>query len=147
MAQQTKRGSNRSSSAATANGRSAANGRSSAAKKQQSRQTAQSKIRPVANKLKLPAIAAGAAAAGLAGGLALAKGGSSKKLLGVKLPTASGTEAASKNLAEAAKQIGSFGERVGQLATEVRLVREGVAQTRDRSPIEVVLQGLTSRGD
>jgi len=99
----------------------------------------------MASKLKTPAIAGGAAVAGLAGGLALAGRGSRKKLLGVPLPTAMGTQATSRNLAEAAKQIGSFGERIGELAAEVRMVREGAAQDHGRSPIEVVLQGLTSR--
>ncbi len=69
-----------------------------------------------------------------------------RKVLGVKLPTAAPAQTASKNLADAAKHVGSFGERIGDLATEVRLVREGVANTHKRSPIEVVLQGLTSRG-
>jgi hypothetical protein len=52
---------------------------------------------------------------------------------------------ASENLAEVARQIGSFGEQVGLLANEIRVIREGVTQSRARSPIEVVLQGLTSR--
>jgi hypothetical protein len=43
------------------------------------------------------------------------------------------------------EQIGSFGEHAGELANEVGMVREAVAQTNSRSPIEVVLQGLTTR--
>ena len=97
------------------------------------------------SKLKTPAIAGGAAVAGLAGGLALAGRGSHRKLLGVPLPTAAGTQATSRNPTEAAKQIGSFGVRVGELASEVRMLREGAAHDHKRSPIEVVLQGLTSR--
>ena len=64
------------------------------------------------------------------------------------MPTKSGTQAVSKNLAEAAKNVGSFGENMGSLAAEVRRVREGVAAgdaEKRRSPIEVVLQGLTRR--
>jgi hypothetical protein len=75
----------------------------------------------------------------------LARRGSPKKLFGVPLPGPGGGQAAARNLAEAAKQVGSFGEHVGELATEIRTVREGVANTQKRSPIEVVLQGLTSR--
>ena len=97
-----------------------------------------------ARMLKASAIAGGAAAAGVVGGMALARKGPSK-ILGVRMPTTSGSQAVSQNLAEAAKQVGSFGERVGELATEIRLVREGVSNTHTRSPIEVVLQGLTSR--
>jgi hypothetical protein len=55
----------------------------------------------------------------------------------------------SKNLAEASKNVGSFGEGMASLAAEVRRVREGVAggdAGKRRSPIEVVLQGLTKRG-
>ena len=78
----------------------------------------------------MPAIAGGAAVLGLAGGVVLGRRGS---------------HSVSANLADAAKEIGSFGERVGDLATEVRMVREGVAHSPRRSPIEVVLEGLTSR--
>ena len=53
----------------------------------------------------------------------------------------------SKNLVEASKNVGSFGEGMGSLAAELRRVREGVATAGEtkRSPIEVVLQGLTTR--
>jgi hypothetical protein len=145
MAQQTKGASNRPNSAASSRRRSSSNGRSGSRAKPQSSATRQSTARSLASKLKTPAIAGGAAVAGLAGGLALAGRGSHRKLLGVPLPTATKTQATSRNLAEAAKQIGSFGERVGELATEVRMVREGAAQDHSPSPIEVVLQGLTSR--
>jgi hypothetical protein len=61
----------------------------------------------------------------------------------------------SKNLAEATKNVRSFGQGMESLAGEVRKVREGFvgaaagnagggAENR-RSPIEVVLQGLTRR--
>jgi hypothetical protein len=50
----------------------------------------------------------------------------------------------SHDLAKAAKEVGQFGVDVGQLASELRRNREQANGTR--SPIEVVLQGLTSRG-
>lgn len=84
----------------------------------------------LASRLKTPMLAGGAAVIGLAGGVALGR---------------RGNRSATANLAEAAKQIGSFGEKVGDLATEVRTVREGVAHGERRSPVEVVLEGLTSR--
>jgi hypothetical protein len=105
-------------------------------------QTQSATTSSLATRLKTPVIAGGAAVAGLVGGLALAKRGSSRKVLGVPVPSAQTT---SQNLAEAAKQIGGFGERVGELANEVRIVREGVAHSHKRSPVEVVLEGLTSR--
>jgi hypothetical protein len=102
----------------------------------------------LAKKAKVPALAAGVGLAGLAGGVALAGGTSRKRVLGVRMPTKGGTLAVSKNLAEATKNVGSFGEGMGSLAAELRKVREGVAggdAERRRSPIEVVLQGLTKR--
>ncbi len=142
MAQQTKSGS-RAGSANSSTKRAAANGRSTTSR--QPKSSARTQANTLAQRLKTPAIAAGAAAAGLAGGIALTGRGSRKKVLGVRVPAGGAAQSTSQNLAEAAKQIGSFGERVGELANEVRMVREGVAQSRTRSPIEVVLQGLTSR--
>lgn len=110
--------------------------------------TAGSALGDVAEKAKVPALAAGAGLAGLAGGVVLASRNSRKQVLGVPMPTKSGTQAVSKNLADAAKNVGSFGEGMGSLAGEVRKVREGLTQgdaEKRRSPIEVVLQGLTRR--
>jgi hypothetical protein len=101
----------------------------------------------VAERAKGPALAGGAALAGLAGGLALgSRLDGSKKLLGVKVPARSRTQIATKNLAEAAKHAGSLGDQFGDLATEIRKVREGFEARGARSPIEVLLQGLTRRG-
>ena len=63
------------------------------------------------------------------------------------MPNGGAAHAVSKNVAEAAKNVGRFGEGMGSLAAEVRLAREGIAMAGDpkRSPIEVVLQGLTRR--
>ena len=141
MAQQTKSAS-RGSSANSSTKRATTNARSTTRSRPNSRERTQANT--LAQKLKTPALAAGAAAAGLAGGLALA-GRAPHKVLGVRVPPAGAAQSTSQNLAEAAKQIGSFGERLGELANEVRMVREGFAQSRTRSPIEVVLQGLTSR--
>jgi hypothetical protein len=87
-------------------------------------------------KATIPVVAAGAGIAGLAGGLALAH----RRNGGV-------AHTVSKNLAEAAKSVGTLGEGMGSLAAEVRQVREGVATAGEpkRSPVEVVLQGLTRR--
>jgi hypothetical protein len=101
----------------------------------------------VAKKAKTPALAAGAGLAGLAGGLALAKRTTRKRIFGVRMSNGGAAHAVSKNLAQAAEHVGSFGEGMGSLAAEIRRVREGVALAGEhkRSPIEVVLQGLTRR--
>jgi hypothetical protein len=109
-----------------------------------SKSTNSSEWGSVARKAKTPAIAGGAAVAGLIGGIALSRRAPGTKLLGVRLGTGT-TRAASESLADAAKDIGAFGERVGELANEIRVVREGVADRHSRSPIEVVLEGLTTR--
>jgi hypothetical protein len=51
----------------------------------------------------------------------------------------------SHDLAKAAKEVSQFGADVGQLALELRKNREAANGGRRRSPIEVVLQGLTNR--
>ena len=54
------------------------------------------------------------------------------------------------DLAKAARKAGDIGAQVGEVALEVRRAREGHngngRAAHHRSPIEVVLQGLTSRG-
>ena len=94
-----------------------------------------------ASKAKVPLLAGGAALAGAAGGLALGSRQShhhKSGLGGIK----------SKDLAKAAKKAGDVGAQVGEIALEVRRARESTNGNgkSHRSPIEVVLQGLTSRG-
>lgn len=84
-----------------------------------------------ADKAKLPLVAGGAALAGAAGGMAL------------------GARKARRNrrgLAKAAKGVGVLGARVGHLATELQRNREAAnGGDPHRSPVEVVLEGLTAR--
>lgn len=96
-----------------------------------------------AKKAKTPALAGGAALAGLAGGLALASRGRGRRVLGVKIPGA--RPARGKDLLKVAGEIGSTGLKLGELASEVRLAREQLETKQRRSPIEVVLDGLTAR--
>ena len=101
-----------------------------------------------AGKAKVPALAAGAAAAGLAGGVALGQRLlPQRKVLGVPLPRRSRVQKASRQLAKAAGEVGSAGRNVSELTAEVRRMREQVEQGNGRSPIEVVLSGLTRRRD
>jgi hypothetical protein len=102
----------------------------------------------IASKAKAPALATGAAAAGLAGGMFIASRKSRTKLFGVlPLPRPGGTmESVGKGLLKASENVGQASQSVGQLTEEVRRMREGIeADNKRRSPIEVVLDGLTHR--
>lgn len=93
-------------------------------------------------KAKTPLLAGGAAVAGAAGGLALGAR-QARKPKTLKRPK---VKINSHDLAKAARDIGQFGMDVGQLAAELRKNREQAnSSDKRRSPIEVVLQGLTSR--
>ncbi len=99
------------------------------------------------SKAKLPLLAGGAAVAGTVGGLVLGASRSGDKVLGVKLPKSKRVKLSSRDLSKAAKQVGHFGENVGELTTELRRAREGLASGdgKQSSPIEVLLSSLTSR--
>jgi len=100
----------------------------------------------------VPLVASGAALAGAAGGLALAASkGSKKNALGkamthrpkIKLKGPK-IKVNTEDVAKAAKEVGNFSAQVGELANELQRARE-TANGRHRSPVEVVLQGLTAR--
>jgi hypothetical protein len=104
----------------------------------------------VASKAKTPLLAGGAAVAGAAGGLAVSamrsRQSHSRKVLGVKMPQPKRVKVRSRDVAKAAKEIGTFGQHVGELATELRHAREETGNgSKHRSPVEVVLDGLTAR--
>jgi hypothetical protein len=91
-------------------------------------------------KARVPLMTASAVLAGAAGGIALgARQAHRKGGLG---------KVSSKDLTKAAKKVGDIGAQVGEVALEVRRARESTNGhgKAHRSPIEVVLQGLTSRG-
>jgi hypothetical protein len=107
-----------------------------------------SKAGDVASKAKIPLLAGGAALAGAAGGIALAttRNGHGRATLAraMRKPR---IKLDSDDIAKAAKQVGKFSAQVGELAGGVQRASEstnGDGQHR-RSPIEVVLQGLTAR--
>lgn len=98
-----------------------------------------------ASKAKVPLVAGGAAIAGAAGGLALAASQQGKKSgLGKAMMRRPKIKIDSGDVAKAAKEVGNFSAQVGELATELQRSREA-ANGRRRSPVEVVLQGLTAR--
>ena len=100
------------------------------------------KVGQAVSKAKVPLMAGSAALVGAAGGLALGARQAHHKSGLAKV--------SSKDLAKAARKAGDIGAQVGEVALEVRRAREGRngngGAARHRSPIEVVLQGLTSRG-
>ncbi|HEX5929695.1 MAG TPA: hypothetical protein VFY48_09900 [Solirubrobacterales bacterium] len=98
------------------------------------------KVGRVAGKAKVPLVAGGAALAGAAGGMAAMSARRSHRHRGLG-------GVSSKDLRKAAKRAGDVGAQVGEIALEVRRARERTnGNGAHRSPIEVVLQGLTSRG-
>jgi hypothetical protein len=107
----------------------------------------------VAQKAKGPALAGGAALAGLAGGLVIAGRSGPRRVLGVPVPgtrrhlvkVTAPRRARSKDLLKAAGQVGSAGRQVGELATEVRRVREQMDSSRRGSIAAAVLEGLVGR--
>lgn len=100
---------------------------------------AASSVGRVASKAKTPLLAGSAAVAGVAGGIALGRNSKGR-------PRRPKVKIDSHDLAKAAKEVGQFGIDVGQLAAELRRNREAAHGSKKRSPIEVVLEGLTSRG-
>jgi hypothetical protein len=99
------------------------------------------------SKAKIPLLAGGAAVAGTVGGLVLGASRSGDKVLGIKLPKSKRVKLRSRDFSKAAKEVGRFGENVGELTTELRRAREGLAngEGKQSSPIEVLLSSLTSR--
>jgi hypothetical protein len=100
-----------------------------------------------ASKAKIPLLAGGAALAGTVGGVVIGSTHSGDKVLGISLPKRKRVRVSSKDLARAAKEVGRFGDSVGELGAELRRVRQGLASDDERqgSPLEVLLRGLTTR--
>jgi hypothetical protein len=117
-------------------------------------QSAGHAIGSAASKAKGPALAGGAAIAGLVGGMTIASRGGRRRVLGLPLP---GTRRplievkrpkrakTTRDLMKAAGHVGNAGRQMAELATEVRLARQEIGNRRRRSPVEVVLEGLTAR--
>jgi hypothetical protein len=99
----------------------------------------------IVGKAKLPLVASGAVLAGVVGGAALGAKRSGSKVLGIPMPKPKRVQFRTKDLREAAKEVGGFGEHVGDLASELRRAQEAVTSGEGNSPIEVLLHGLTKR--
>jgi hypothetical protein len=109
-----------------------------------SAQNAGHAVGSAANAAKVPAVAGGAALAGLVGGLAIARGGR-RKVLGVPVPGTRRPLVKINGRGSGTKQLMKTGRQMSELAVEVRQARQQLATERKRSPIEVVLDGLTAR--
>ena len=102
-------------------------------------------------------LTAGATAAGLAGGLVLGSRAKPKrrgvaallapqrKILGVPVRRRNGVVRTAKALGQVARELSSATNQVSATTDEVRQVREELEKTTRRSPIEVLLDGLTHR--
>jgi hypothetical protein len=103
--------------------------------------------------MRAPWVAAGAAAAGLLGGLAA--GGRHRhrsvlaprrRILGVPIERKSGALRTFELLRDGARHLDSATDRLaGPGGDETREIREQLDKLNRRSPIEVVLDGLTHR--
>lgn len=101
-----------------------------------------------ARKAAIPLVAGGAALAGTVGGVLIGASRSGGKVLGVSLPKPKRVQfkVDSGDLAKAARQVGHFGENVGELTAELKRTRQGLAgDNKHSSPIEILLRGLTAR--
>lgn len=100
-----------------------------------------------ASKAKVPLLAGGAALVGTVGGVVIGSTHSGDKVLGISLPKRKRVGISSRELAKAAKEVGRFGDNVGELGAELRRVRQGLASDDEKqnSPLEVLLKGLTTR--
>jgi hypothetical protein len=109
-----------------------------------------SQVGPTSEQVKTPAIAAGVGLVGLVGGIAVGRA-TSKQRLTVPLRRRSAAKRMSKKLSGAAKNVGTVAEQTGEIAERVRLASEALAgkdpkhAAARRSPVEVLLEGLTRR--
>lgn len=134
----------RSQSRSSSNGSHRSNG---VAKVQQPIKEAGHAVGGAMSKARVPLLAGGAALAGAAGGLALGTRQARRGGIGARaLSRRPQVKVRSQDLAKAAKEVGSFGAQIGRLASEMQQARETSGNGgAHRSPVEVVLDGLTAR--
>jgi hypothetical protein len=71
--------------------------------------------------------------------------GTRRPLIKITTPRRRARKGVGTDLLKAAGEVGSAGRQAGEVASEIRLVRQQLDSNRRRSPVEVVLEGLTSR--
>jgi hypothetical protein len=104
-----------------------------------------------------PARAAGFAAAGLAGGLALGSHFAARRkplrllrqprrtVLGIPIGREPAAVAAARTLADTAKRLADAGRHASRTADDIHELRRHLEQANRQSPVEVLLNGLTHR--
>lgn len=99
-----------------------------------------------ASKSKAPLLASGAALAGAAGGLAIGAMRSRRphRVLVPKALQRKRVKISSQNIAKAARGIGTLSQHVADLTSEMNSEQRPKNGKR-KSPVEVVLEGLTTR--
>lgn len=102
----------------------------------------------VARRTPTGALAAGAAAAGLAGGLALGARVRptrgvirTTKVLGMPV----GRRSRARTIARGARRAAGVAAKASSTADDIRAIRQQLEHANRRSPIEIVLDGLTHR--
>jgi hypothetical protein len=95
-----------------------------------------------ASKAKAPLLASGAALAGAAGGLAI---GAMRSRRSSRAPLPKRIHISSQDISKAARGIGSVSRHVADLTSEMSDGPQSKNGGRRRSPVEVVLEGLTAR--
>jgi hypothetical protein len=102
----------------------------------------------VARRTPTGALAAGAAAAGLAGGLVLgARARPSRGLLRTTkvLGMPVGRRGRARTIARGARRAAAVAAKASSTADDIRAIRQQLEHANRRSPIEIVLDGLTHR--
>ena len=114
-------------------------------------------IASTARRVPGPALMAGAAAASLAGGLAIGSRVGSRgalaalshrrrSVLGLPIGSKPKLATTAASLGRGARQLGAATSKASTTADDIHKIREHLEQDNRRSPIEVVLDGLTHRG-
>lgn len=114
-------------------------------------------VTSTARRVRGPALAAGATAVGLAGGLAIGSRMASNRrglgallaprprVFGVPVGPKSGLMRTAEVVGKAAKELGSVTTQLSDTRDEARQIRQHLEMANKRSPVEVVLDGLTHR--
>jgi len=156
MAQTKTRGSGKGSSASTRSRsgtrKSQSSSKSRSSKPKQIEQTGKKVVRNVgdaASKAKTPLLAGSAALAGAAGGLAIgamrSRHSAARKAMPKKALQAKRISVSSRDVAKVARRIGTVSRHVADLTGEMNGADPDRSDSRRKSPVEVVLDGLTAR--
>ena len=110
-------------------------------------------VAEAAGRAKGPLAAAGVTAAALAGGFALGRAGGKRggllprrrKVLGLRIGPKTGLERTADVLEKLADGLGAAAGKAGSTTDDVHKIREELEHANRRSPVEVLLDGLTHR--